>query len=98
MNDEWGYRQSSTIHVFDIRGLSLWYGKVQVLHDLSLSFIRDHITAVIGPSGCGKTSFLKVLNRMTDLEKQCRWEGTVTYDNMNAVPYTHRTLPTKGIT
>ena len=83
MNDEWIYRQKDTLHVFDVRCLSLWYGNVQVLHELSLSFIRGHVTAVIGPSGCGKTSFLKVLNRMTDLEKRCRWEGTVIYDNMD---------------
>ncbi|MCL1879478.1 MAG: phosphate ABC transporter ATP-binding protein PstB [Actinomycetia bacterium] len=57
--------------------LNLYYSDFQALRSVSLAIPRKHITALIGPSGCGKSSFLKVLNRMTDLIDHCRVEGQV---------------------
>src|SRR5690606_32267574 len=39
----------------EARGFSFWYGKVQRLFDLDLSFSRCAVTAIIGPSGSGKS-------------------------------------------
>ena len=47
--------------LFELRGLSKWFGSVEVLHDLDLDIERGHTTVVIGPSGCGKTVLLKHL-------------------------------------
>jgi len=45
-------------------GLSFYYGKMQVLQDVSVELQDRRITAITGPSGSGKSSFLSVLNRM----------------------------------
>jgi phosphate transport system ATP-binding protein len=38
---------------------------------------QNSVTALIGPSGCGKSTFIRCLNRMNDLIKNCRIEGSV---------------------
>jgi phosphate transport system ATP-binding protein len=40
---------------------------------------RGRVVAVIGPSGCGKTTFLRTLNRMTELSPGLKVSGTVRY-------------------
>src|SRR5947207_3054777 len=44
--------------------IDFYYGAFQALHDISLDFARNRITALIGPSGCGKSTFIRILNRM----------------------------------
>lgn len=63
------------------RSLSLHYAGTPAFEDVSLSFKRGRITALIGPSGCGKTSFLSCLNRLTDLIPACRVSGRVIVGN-----------------
>jgi ABC-type multidrug transport system fused ATPase/permease subunit len=48
----------------DAVGVCAWFGRVQVLDDVSLSVPPATVTALIGPSGCGKSTFLRILNRM----------------------------------
>ncbi|HEV2166797.1 MAG TPA: phosphate ABC transporter ATP-binding protein PstB [Thermoplasmata archaeon] len=64
----------------DVEGLSAWYGRQQVLYDLSLDVPQSGVTAVIGPSGCGKTTFLRCLNRLHDELPGARVEGRVLLD------------------
>ncbi len=66
-----------------IRNLNVWYGKKQVLKDITLNIPLRQITAIIGPSGCGKTTLLKSLNRLLDLNEQVRIDGQVLLDGMN---------------
>ena len=67
----------------DVRDLSLWYGEVQALKNISIAIRANSITALIGPSGCGKSTFLRVLDRMNDLIDGVRTEGSVLYDGKN---------------
>ena len=60
--------------------LNLWYGEHQALHDINMAIGANRITALIGPSGYGKTTFLKTINRMSDLVPNCRIEGRVQYN------------------
>ena len=60
-----------------VDSLSLWYGHVQALRDISLAVPRRRITALIGPSGCGKSTLLRCFNRMNDLVDDVRVEGQV---------------------
>ncbi len=60
-----------------IRGLRLWYGAKQALHDVSMSIPRGKVTAMIGPSGCGKSTLLRSINRMNDLVDGVKVEGEV---------------------
>ena len=59
--------------------LSLWYGKQQALNEVSLSFERNQVTALIGPSGCGKSTFIRSLNRMNELIPAVRTAGQVLF-------------------
>jgi phosphate transport system ATP-binding protein len=68
------------MNIIEVRGLSFHYGKFQALKDISLDIGKNRITALIGPSGCGKTTFLRSLNRMTDLIDDVRVTGTVLID------------------
>ena len=66
-------------------GLDFYYGKVQVLHNVSLEIEANRITALIGPSGCGKSTFLRSLNRMYETVRHARAEGEILLDNQNAL-------------
>ena len=59
--------------------LNFFYGSKQVLKNISLSFNKKEITALIGPSGCGKSTFLRTLNRMNDLIEGARLEGSIKF-------------------
>jgi phosphate transport system ATP-binding protein len=65
--------------VFDVRGLSVWYGDFRAIRDVDLPILGNEITALIGPSGCGKTTFLRCLNRMNDLIEGARVDGRLHY-------------------
>lgn len=52
--------------VIEISNLSVFAGKQQLLHDISVKIPRGTITVIMGPSGCGKTTLLRSLNRLTD--------------------------------
>jgi phosphate transport system ATP-binding protein len=60
--------------------LNFFYGKIQALHDVSLSIPERIVIAFIGPSGCGKSTFLRTLNRMNDVIPATRVEGKVLVD------------------
>ncbi|MBZ0111659.1 MAG: ATP-binding cassette domain-containing protein, partial [Thermoanaerobaculia bacterium] len=66
--------------IFDIQGLSLWYGGKQALNDITLRIPKHQITAFIGPSGCGKSTLLRCLNRLNDLVDGVRTEGDVVFE------------------
>jgi phosphate transport system ATP-binding protein len=65
--------------VMEARNLNVYYGDFHAVHDVSLAFGRNEITALIGPSGCGKSTVLRCLNRMNDLVDGARVAGEVTY-------------------
>jgi phosphate transport system ATP-binding protein len=66
--------------IFDVRGLSLWYGEKQALKDISLKIPQRRITAFIGPSGCGKSTLIRCLNRLNDLVDGVRIKGDVLFE------------------
>nr|WP_321403843.1 phosphate ABC transporter ATP-binding protein PstB [uncultured Desulfobacter sp.] len=57
------------------RHLDFFYGGFQALHDISIDFVENQVTALIGPSGCGKSTYLRCLNRMNDLIAGTRVKG-----------------------
>jgi phosphate transport system ATP-binding protein len=69
--------------VFDIADLSVTYGGVPAVRDVTLAIARNQISALIGPSGCGKTTVLRCLNRMNDLVEGARIEGRVRYHGVD---------------
>jgi phosphate transport system ATP-binding protein len=69
--------------VFDVKGVSVYYGDFRAVRDIDLAIPRNRITALIGPSGCGKTTVLRTFNRMNDLIEGARVEGVVLYHGVD---------------
>jgi phosphate transport system ATP-binding protein len=64
---------------FELDDVSVYYGKMKAVADVSMSVYQHEITALIGPSGCGKSTLLRCLNRMNDLIPGARVEGSLQY-------------------
>ena len=47
--------------ILEIRGVSKWFGDLEVLRGVSFSVDRGSAVALLGPSGCGKTTLLRIL-------------------------------------
>jgi phosphate transport system ATP-binding protein len=60
--------------------INFYYGTFRALHDVSLEFAANKVTAMIGPSGCGKSTFLRNLNRINETLRDTRIEGQITLD------------------
>ncbi len=69
--------------VFDIRGLSSWFGDHQILKNIRMEIAKNSVTSVMGPSGCGKSTFIRCLNRMHDMTPGFRTEGEILLDGVN---------------
>jgi phosphate transport system ATP-binding protein len=65
---------------FDIQDLSVYFHQNHVIRHLSLQIPDKKILGIIGPASSGKTTFLRVLNRMNELEQGSRVEGRVLMD------------------
>jgi branched-chain amino acid transport system ATP-binding protein len=48
--------------LLDIRGISLRFGGVKALTDISFDIRKGEVRAIIGPNGAGKSSMLNVIN------------------------------------
>ncbi len=67
--------------IFDVRNVTLRFGGVVSLNDVSLHQGRGEILAVIGPNGAGKTS---LFNSLTGLYRP--QEGVITFQGRDGVP------------
>ncbi len=65
---------------FKIENLDFYYGSFKALKDINVEMEEQEVTALIGPSGCGKSTFLKILNRMSDLNDNSKVEGKILLD------------------
>ena len=53
------------MHHLEIRQLASAYGRLQVLHGLSLTIAKGQVVSLIGPSGSGKSTVLRALMGLT---------------------------------
>lgn len=60
--------------VLSAENVSLSFGGVRAIHDVSFDIRRGEIRAIIGPNGAGKTSMLNVINGFYHPQ-----DGTITY-------------------
>ena len=65
---------------FSCRSVSLSYGRIKALKDVSLDIADRSVTALIGPSGGGKSSLLRVFNRLNETIPDARFSGQVLMD------------------
>ena len=69
--------------VFELDGLSCYYGSFRAVRDISLQVPKNKITALIGPSGCGKSTLLRSFNRMNDLIDTAHISGQIRYHGVD---------------
>ncbi len=60
--------------LLDIENVSLSFGGVKAIRDVSFDILKGEIRAIIGPNGAGKTSMLNVINGFYHPQ-----EGTISY-------------------
>ncbi|MDR2067179.1 MAG: phosphate ABC transporter ATP-binding protein [Endomicrobium sp.] len=66
-----------------VKNLSCYYNKKCVLDSLTINVVKNEILSVIGPANSGKTTFLRTLNRMSDLEVSFKRTGDVFLNEEN---------------
>ena len=71
--------------VLETQKINAWFGKEQVLFDVSARFPKHRVTAIMGPSGCGKTTYVRTLNRLHELTPGARSTGTVLLEGTDTV-------------
>jgi len=50
--------------MIEVKNVSKWYGKFQVLTDCSTSIKKGEVVVVCGPSGSGKSTLIKTINAL----------------------------------
>ncbi len=65
--------------MIDARNLSMWYGPVRALNDVSFEVRSGEVLGLLGPNGAGKSTTLKILT--TYIQPS---EGRVVIDGVNA--------------
>ena len=66
-----------------LQAVSIYYGKLHVIKNVSFGVPDRQITAIIGPSGSGKSTLLRSLNRMNDHIAGARVEGQAILGELN---------------
>jgi len=67
----------------EVCDLSISYGGVAALSNVTLEVREHEIFGIIGPANAGKTSFLKVLNRMNTFDSNMGVEGDVLFNGLD---------------
>ena len=86
-------QSQKTVPILHIRDLNVWYGKSQILKNLTFDVLPRQVTAFIGPSNSGKTTLVRCLNRLNDLSVNFRHTGKILYKGNDL--YTPKTKATK---
>ncbi len=62
------------------RNFSVFYGAIRALRGITLDVRAHQILGIIGPAGSGKTALLRAMNRLNDLNPNCRVVGQILLD------------------
>lgn len=69
--------------ILETKNVNAWFDRVHALHNISLDFERETITAIIGPSGCGKSTYIRCLNRLHEEIPGAKASGDVLLEGQN---------------
>jgi phosphate transport system ATP-binding protein len=64
----------------EVHNLRAFFNNLEVIHDVSLNFDENRVTAMIGPSGCGKSTLVRCINRMHEVVAGATCTGRVLLD------------------
>ena len=62
----------------EVRGLDVFYGRVQALRDVGLRVAPGELVTIVGPNGAGKTTLLRAITGLVPIGA-----GTVSFDGMS---------------
>lgn len=69
----------------ETRNLDFYYGTTHALKNINIVCPEKKVTAIIGPSGCGKTTFIRTLNRMSDVVPGAKLSGDIFLDGESII-------------
>ena len=69
--------------IFSIKELDIWFGPVYALKHLTMDIQANEILSVIGPANSGKTTFLRMLNRLNDLNPNFKMSGNIKFEGLD---------------
>jgi len=78
--------------ILDVKNISLSFGGVKAITDVSFDIKRGEIRAIIGPNGAGKTSMLNVINGFYHPQ-----EGTITFKGQTRAQMRPHVAASQGI-
>ncbi|MCE4606884.1 MAG: phosphate ABC transporter ATP-binding protein [Desulfurococcales archaeon] len=67
----------------EVKGLNVWLGEKQILHNITFKVNRGEILAIMGPSGSGKSTLLRAISRLLDHRTDARVRGEVLINGIN---------------
>jgi len=79
--------------LLEVDGVTSGYGKVEILHDLSIGVPEGSVVALLGPNGAGKTTTLKVISGTLPV-----WNGQVRLDGERLDGRTAFDIARRGLT
>jgi len=63
--------------------LNIWFGLIHALKDVNVEIYKNEILSIIGPANSGKTTFLRMLNRLNELQPNFFMKGKVELDGID---------------
>jgi glutamate/aspartate transport system ATP-binding protein len=73
--------------MIEIKDVSKWYGKFQVLTDCTTQISKGEVVVVCGPSGSGKSTLIKTVNGLEPIQKgKILVRGTSVHDPKTNLP------------
>ncbi|MFA5430760.1 MAG: phosphate ABC transporter ATP-binding protein [Candidatus Omnitrophota bacterium] len=70
---------------FLIKDLNIWFGQIHAMKNVNMEIGSKQILSVIGPANSGKTTFLRMLNRLNELNDNFRMTGEVLFGGRDIV-------------
>jgi phosphate transport system ATP-binding protein len=68
---------------FLIKDLNIWFNSTHALRDVTMTISANEILSIIGPSNSGKTTFLRMLNRLNELDLSFRMSGKIEFNGQD---------------
>ncbi len=75
--------QAKLLPKISVSHLSVRYDEKLALADVGLDIKENEVTAIFGPANSGTTTFLRVLNRLCEVERRARIQGEVLVNGMD---------------